>query len=192
LTETRAAWPARPIAADANGSFRSPHELTRWLDGLGLQYIEQPFAPNALAAHAALRAQVSTPVALDESVASVDDLHAALDAGALQVLSLKPARVGGVEAARRMLDVAADHGLDVFVGGMLETGIGRATAVTLAACDGVSLPTDLGPSSRYFDRDICEPIELVAGRLPVPSGPGIGRVPDVARLGEVVVTWADL
>jgi len=192
LVETRAAWPSRPMAADANGSFRSPHELTRWLDDLGLEYLEQPFAAKNLAAHAALRVQVCTPIALDESVGSAGDLHAALDAGAIQVLSIKPARLGGVEAAATLLAQAADHGLETFVGGMLETGIGRATSVALAACEGVTHPTDLGPSSRYFDQDVCDPIELRDGRLPLPNGPGIGRVPDPDRLTELTVAWAEL
>ncbi len=184
LVAARAAWPARPMAADANGSFRSPHELTRWLDDLGLLYLEQPFAPRDLASHAALRALVRTPIALDESIGSTDDLRAADAARALGVVSIKPARVGGVAAAKRILAASVDAGLDAFVGGMLETGIGRAVAVALAACPGVTMPTDLGPSSRYFAADVCEPFVLHGGRLPVPNGPGIGRVPDSARLDQ--------
>jgi O-succinylbenzoate synthase len=191
LRDTRAAWPARPLAADANGSFGSPADL-RGLDDLGLDYLEQPFAPGRPAPFAALRMMVSTPIALDESVASMADLHTAVDQSAIDMVSIKPARLGGVEAAARLLAVASALGVGAFVGGMLETGIGRATAVALAACPGASLPTDLGPSSRYFDHDVCEPMELVGDRLEVPDGVGIGRIPDPDRLVDLRVAWAEL
>jgi O-succinylbenzoate synthase len=192
LAVARASWPARSLAADANGSFGSPADL-RGLDDVGLDYLEQPFPPGRPAAFAALRMMVSTPIALDESVASIDDLQAVVDGGAVDLVSIKPARLGGVAAAARVLAVASGLGLGAFVGGMLETGIGRATALALAACPGASSPTDLGPSSRYFDQDVCEPIEFLADdRLPVPDGPGIGRVPDTDRMAQVTVAFAEL
>ncbi len=108
------------------------------------------------------------------------------------MLSLKPARVGGVEAAVDLLATARDAGVDVFVGGMLETCIGRAAAVALATAPGITMPTDLGPSDRYFEDDLARPIEEDdAGRLLPPDGPGIGREPDDDRLAAVTVDEAE-
>jgi O-succinylbenzoate synthase len=188
LRELRALNPSRWIAADANGSFPSAVDVPTWLDELGLAYLEQPLPPQDLAGAAALRARLTTPIALDESITHPRRLAAAIDAGALDVLSLKPARVGGVEVAVDMLGTAHDAGLDVFVGGMLETGVGRAAAAALATASGVTLPTDLGPSDRYFERDVTDPVVVDGdGRLLPPDGPGIGRVPDPAVLDAVTV-----
>jgi O-succinylbenzoate synthase len=66
---------------------------------------------------------------------------------------------------------------------MLESGVGRAAALAVAAHPSCTLPTDLGPSSAYFAEDLTDPIALdAAGRVLVPAGPGIGRSPDPARL----------
>ena len=186
LRGVRDRHPGLVVMADANGSFGTADEVPAWIDELGLALLEQPLAAGDLAGHAALRGRLATPIALDESIGSPSALRMAIEAGALDVVSVKPARVGGVSAARACLDLAARAGLGAFVGGMLETGIGRAGAVALAATPGCTLPTDLGPSARYFDRDLCAPILVDAdGGLAVPGGPGIGRVPDM----ELLAAW---
>ena len=191
LRELRAAWPDRVMSADANGSFASPDELPRWLDEIGLSFLEQPLAAADLTGHRELRQRISTPIALDESVLGTHELEMAIAADALDLVSIKPARVGGIEAGRRCLDLALAHGLGCFVGGMLETGIGRAGALALAACAGMTAPTDLGPSAQYFAQDICEPLILDSeDRVLVPSGVGLGRRPDPLRLARSVVDFA--
>lgn len=176
------------VAADANGSYGSPDELAG-IDALGLRYLEQPFpASLGLGRLAELHGSLRTATALDESITSVDAAVEAVERGAAKVLSVKPARVGGVEAAAAVVHVAASAGVDAFVGGMLELGIGRAAAAAVAAMDGCTLPTDLGPSSRYVERDVCDPIEGDShGDLLVPTGPGIGRAPDEEVLARVAV-----
>lgn len=178
---------ASRTAADANGSYSDPGALAE-VDSLGLRYLEQPFDPALPWAEAAAwHRSLATAVALDEPLRSIDDVEAALRAGAADVVSVKPARIGGVEAAATAVALARAAGVDAFVGGMLELGIGRATAAALAGLEGCTLPTDLGPSRQYVDRDICEPIETdEEGALVLPDGPGIGRVPDESVLGPCV------
>jgi O-succinylbenzoate synthase len=66
---------------------------------------------------------------------------------------------------------------------MLETGIGRATNLALAAMANFTLPSDIGASSRYFAEDLTEPFELASdGTMAVPDGPGIGVEPLPRRL----------
>jgi O-succinylbenzoate synthase len=176
-----------PVAADANGSLGVAGVAA--LDDLGLAYLEQPLAPGATWADlAGLRASVATPIALDESLTSVADLRAALAAGCCDAVSLKPARMGGVAAAAAAAALCVDAGVACFVGGMFELGIGRASAAAVASLGGCTLPCDLGPSSRYLQRDICSEITCDAeGMLLVPDGPGIGREPYDAALAAATV-----
>src|SRR5690606_9754656 len=183
----RAAHPGLLLAADANGSFAGadPTALA-WADEAGLAYLEQPLAPDDLVGHAELAAALVTPVALDESLATPGLVRAAIALGALDVANVKPARLGGLAAAVAALDACVSAGVDAFVGGMLELGVGRATAAAVAALDGCTLPTDLGPSAQYVAADVAGPVEVdAAGRLVVPAGPGTGVEVDRERLAAV-------
>jgi o-succinylbenzoate synthase len=182
------AVPGVSVAADANGSFGSADDVAP-LDGLGLAYLEQPLAAGATwDDQARLCARLDTPVALDESLTSPDAVQSAVRAGAADVVSVKPARLGGVSAAALSVSIAAEHGVAAFVGGMFELGIGRAAAAAVATLAGCTLPTDLGPSDRYVVEDICEPVVADRdGRLLVPDGAGTGRVPDEERLARWTV-----
>lgn len=173
-----------PVAADANGALGTEPGAIEELDSLGLAYLEQPLPAGVTwDEHAALARSMATPVALDESLTSPDAVRSAVLSGAAGVVSVKPARIGGVEAAATALELAAGSGVDAFVGGMFELGIGRATASALAALPACTLPTDLGPSDRYVAEDVCEPVVTDAGgRLVVPGGPGCGRTPMRERL----------
>ncbi len=93
------------------------------------------------------------------------------------MVNVKPGRVGGYLEARRIHDVCVALGVPVWCGGMLETGIGRAANVALAALPGFVLPGDTSASRRYYATDLTEPFELEDGHLAVPAGPGVGREP---------------
>ncbi len=177
LAALRARFPALPLCADANGAYGpDAAERLRALDDLGLLFLEQPFAPGDLCEHARLAARLCTPICLDESIESPCDLEAAIALSACRVVNLKPARVGGPTAALAVRDRAAAAGLDLWCGGMLETGIGRALNVALAAGPGFTMPGDVSASDRYWEEDLVEPPFrlLPGGRLAVPRGPGIG------------------
>jgi o-succinylbenzoate synthase len=195
LSALRRTFPDLAVAADANGSYRPDDaghrdRLDR-LDRLELLYVEQPLAAGADADLTRLARAWSTPVALDESIAGPADAARLAATGARFALNLKPARVGGLDRALRCLAVAADAGWPAFVGGLLETGVGRALALAAAAWEACSWPTDLGPSNRYWDDDVTEPIELLpGGRLPVPAGPGLGVTPRPERLAALTVDRA--
>jgi O-succinylbenzoate synthase len=186
------AVPRTPVAADANGSYPDAEAvvaLERALGAVRLAYLEQPLAPTTTPDDwARLRAALSVPVALDESLTSLDAVATALRAGAVDVVSVKPARLGGVAPAAAAVALCRDAGADAFVGGMFELGVGRAAAAAVAALDGCTLPTDLGPSARYVETDVTDPVVVDDdGLLLVPQGPGCGREPLVDRLAEVTV-----
>lgn len=188
----REVFPDLALAADANGGLDLdvPGRLAA-VDRLGLEYLEQPLAPDELVATAELAAAADTPIALDESLTSPGAARTALALGAAAVLNVKPGRLGGVAAAADVVALAAEAGVDAFVGGLFETGIGRAGALAVAALPGCTLPTDLGPSDRYFERDLTAAIALGEDGTMAPlPGPGIGTVPDLDRLDEVTVAQA--
>ncbi|MFC6083485.1 o-succinylbenzoate synthase [Sphaerisporangium aureirubrum] len=180
--------PGVPLQVDANAAYTltdAPH-LAR-LDEFGLLLIEQPLADDDIVQHARLATRITTPICLDESIESAAHAAAAISLGACQVVNIKPGRVGGYLEARRIHDLCGAHGVAVWCGGMLETGIGRAANVALAALPGFTLPGDTSASRRYYTADVTEPFTLREGHLDVPTGPGIGVEPIPAALDEVTV-----
>jgi o-succinylbenzoate synthase len=151
------------------------------LDPFNLLLIEQPLAEDDLRGHAELARRIQTPVCLDESITSARAAADAIALGACQIINIKPGRVGGLLEARRIAAVAAANGVPVWCGGMLETGIGRAANVALAACPEFTLPGDVSGSGRFYACDITPPFVLEDGHIRVPTGPGLGVdvLPDV-------------
>jgi O-succinylbenzoate synthase len=162
------------------------------LDPFDLLLIEQPMGEDDILGHASLAKLIRTPICLDESIESARDAAAAITLGACSIINVKPARVGGYLEARRIHDVAASHGVPVWCGGMLETGIGRAANVALAGLPNFVLPGDTSASNRYYTQDLTPPFVLEDGYLRVPTGPGIGVdvLPDV--LSEVTASIEDI
>jgi o-succinylbenzoate synthase len=162
------------------------------LDKYDLLLTEQPLPEDDIRGHAELAKVVSTPVCLDESITSARDAATAIALGAAAIINIKPARVGGYLEARRIHDVALANGIPVWCGGMLETGIGRAANVALAALPGFTLPGDTSASDRYYTTDLTAPFVLEDGHLSVPTGPGIGVdvLPDI--LDAVTVSRAPI
>jgi o-succinylbenzoate synthase len=176
------------LQVDANTAYtlRDARHLAR-LDPFDLLLIEQPLEEEDVLGHADLARLISTPVCLDESIVSAQGAAAAIRLGACQVVNIKPGRVGGYLEARRIHDVAAAHGVAVWCGGMVESGLGRAANVALAALPGFTLPGDVSGSDRFYRTDITEPFVVEDGHLSVPTGPGLGVVPLPDLLDEVTV-----
>lgn len=177
--------PDVPLQVDANAAYRlldAPR--LRRLDEHDLLLIEQPLGEEDLRQHALLARQLRTPMCLDESVISADAAADAIALGAAAVINIKPGRVGGYLEARRIHDLARAHGVAVWCGGMLETGIGRAANVALAALPGFTLPGDVSASDRFYRTDITRPFVLEDGCIRVPDGPGIGVDPIPEAMAE--------
>jgi o-succinylbenzoate synthase len=167
--------PDLALQADANTAYTLASAVhLRGLDEFGLLLLEQPLAAEDLLGHAELARLLATPVCLDESITSPQAAATALRLGACSVVNIKPARVGGYLAARAVHDLCAAHGVPVWCGGMLETGVGRAANLALAALENFTLPGDISATSRYFAEDITAPFVLDDGCIAVPGGPGTG------------------
>ncbi len=172
------------LQVDANTAYTlgDARHLAR-LDPFDLLLIEQPLPEDDVRGHAELARQIRTPVCLDESITSARSAADAIAIGACSVINIKAGRVGGYLEAVRVHDVAQAHGIPVWCGGMLETGLGRAANVALAALPGFVLPGDTSASDRYYRQDVTTaPFVLEEGHVRVPVGPGLGVEPDPAVL----------
>jgi O-succinylbenzoate synthase len=173
----RARFGAIPLMVDANAAYTlADADHLAKLDRFDLMMIEQPLDYDDIADHATLQRRLKTPICLDESIKSVGIAREAIAAGACRIINIKPGRVGGFAESIRLHDLCASHGIPVWHGGMLESGIGRAANVHLSTLPNFSLPGDIAASKRYFDPDLIDPpIEVAAdGTVAVPTGPGIG------------------
>ncbi len=163
------------VDANAAYSLADADQLAK-LDDYGLVCIEQPLGWDQLLEHAELQRRLATPVCLDESLRSVDDVRRALDLDACRNVNLKPARVGGITASREIAALCAERGVPLWCGGMMESGIGRAANLALSSLPAFTQPADMSPASVLFEWDLVDPTYEVAsdGTIAVPSQPGLG------------------
>jgi len=166
-----------PLQVDANAAYTLEDAATlARLDPFKLLLVEQPLDYDDVMDHAVLQKQITTPVCLDESIHTVRIARDAIEAKACQIINIKPGRVGGHQASIELHDLCAAHGIPVWHGGMLESGIGRAHNIHLASLPNFSLPGDIAASKRYYQPDLIDPEIDIArdGTIEVPKGPGIG------------------
>jgi len=190
VTATRRALPDAPLMVDANNAYtESLVSRLMSLDSLGLTMIEQPLAWDDLVRHAALQARLATPICLDESITGMDRAQDMITLRAGRIINIKPGRVGGFTPSKAIHDLCRQHGIPVWCGGMLESGVGRAYNVALASLPNFTLPGDLSPSARYWERDIVTPEWTMnaEGMVTVPTGPGIGVTVDEDRVDDLAV-----
>ena len=187
----RKAFPRIPLQVDANSAYTlETCQVLRPLDKLSLLLIEQPLNEDDLWNHHKLQQQFHTPICLDESITSLLHARAALEMEACKIINIKPGRVGGLSQALLIHDLCVARGIPVWCGGMLETGIGRASNLAIASLPGFTLPGDISASDRYYVEDITnERFVLNPGStIDVPSGPGLGVTIDQAALKKFSLT----
>ena len=188
----RAEFPDIMLMLDANSAYTlADAEHLKQLDEFNLLMMEQPLRDDDIYEHSKLQPQLTTPICLDESIKTANDLRLALELGACRVLNLKPARVGGFSESLEIYRICVEHKLPLWIGGMLETGVGRAANVAFASLPGVILPCDISATDRYFNPDLTEPPFVLNpdSTLSVPSGEGTGVDVVRERLDQAVAYW---
>lgn len=187
----RAAFPDAPLMADANNAYTlADTDHLRQLDDLDLMMIEQPLAYDDVIRHAELQRALRTPICLDESITNVERAEDMIALGSGRIVNIKPGRVGGFTESRAIHNVCESNGIPVWCGGMLESGIGRAYNVALASLPNFTLPGDLSPSARYWERDVVTPEWTMnaEGYVRVPlDRPGLGVQVDAGRIDDLTV-----
>jgi O-succinylbenzoate synthase len=186
----RGRWPDILLSCDANSAYRVKDfsHIAEW-DEFGLLMIEQPLWHDDFYFHSMLQKQLETSICLDESIRNRRDALAAIDMESCRIINIKVGRVGGFSEAIAVHNAAAERGIPVWCGGMLETGIGRAHNIALSSLQNFSLPGDVSASKRYWTEDIIEPEVTVssAGEIEVPDGIGSGFAVRRDRIEKLTV-----
>lgn len=173
----RSRWPKITLSCDANSAYRMKDfdHIASW-DQFDLLMIEQPLWYDDFYFHSMLQKRIKTAICLDESIRNRRDALAAIDMESCRIINIKVGRVGGFSEAIAVHNAAAERGIPVWCGGMLETGIGRAHNIALSSLPNFSLPGDVSASSRYWSNDIIEPEVTVSkkGEIIVPTAVGSG------------------
>ncbi len=176
LRAVRRDYPELALQVDANAAYKLQDWPTlRKLDSYDLLMLEQPLDFDDLLDHSVLARMIRTPICLDESIKKPEDAYKAYRLGSCSIINVKPARVGGLSNAKLIHDFCNGVGMPIWIGGMLETGIGRGHLVAAATLPNVRFPNDISASRRYYEEDLVEPPwELSDGKIMAPSSPGIG------------------
>ena len=158
--------PEGHVRVDANGLWSVDEAVTRipLLDRAagGLEYVEQPC--ERVEDLAVVRRRVETPIAADESIRRAEDPYRVRDLEAADVAVLKVQPLGGVRACLR---IAEDIGLPVVVSSALETSVGIAAGVALAAAlPELPFACGLATVQLLTDDVVTEPLLPQDGRLP--------------------------
>jgi len=173
------------LRLDANGAWSLGEAAERLRAALPYRvaYVEQPV--TSIEDLAALRRAVRIPVAADEAVGGASAARRLVDAGAADVLVVKPARVGGAVETLRIAAIAVEAGIPLVLSTFYETGIGLAAALHLAAAlPGGDVAHGIATASLIASDLLVRSPLLVAGALLPPDAPGLGVELDANVVAE--------
>jgi muconate cycloisomerase len=169
-----------PLGVDANGGWSVEEAVAaiRALEGIGLQYAEQPVARGDFAGMRAVRDQVGVPLMADETVWTAQDVETLLHLDAADLVSLYPGKMGGMTPCLKIATRLADAGKMTYIGSNLELDLGISAmahlAVALPGADFDRWHSDI-IGTLYYERTLAEPpFRPVDGAIRPPDGPGLG------------------
>lgn len=173
------------LRVDANAGYDVDQAIAlgRLLEPYDLELLEQPVAASALAGMAQVRQAIGIPVMADESITDHASLIAVIRAQCADLVKFKVMKQGGFLACRRMLETAAAAGLRVVIGHGFGLGINTVAEIMLAATshsviEGLEC---VGPL-KTADDIVTSKLDLSAGVLALPFGPGLGVTLDDAKV----------
>lgn len=187
----RAAFPNLRLQVDANSAYSMDDaDHLKPLDDLNLLLIEQPLFEDDIWDHHKFQAKFKTPVCLDESIVSPRHARYAIEMNACKIINIKAGRLGGLSQGVMVHDLCQQNNMPVWCGGMLETGIGRASNLALASMPNFTLPGDVSASDRYYHRDITHERFVLNpdSTIDVPTGHGLGVTIDEDALKSYTLT----
>jgi O-succinylbenzoate synthase len=177
VREVRNEFPSLKLQVDANSAYSvDTAQSLIPLDQLNLLLIEQPLAEDDLWDHSILQRRFNTPLCLDESITHPRHARQALEMGSCRIINIKPGRVGGISQGMVIHDICFHQQIPVWCGGMLETGVGRASNLAFASLPNFILPGDISATERYYAEDITEENFCLSAdsTIDVPTKPGLG------------------
>jgi O-succinylbenzoate synthase len=190
----RAVYPNITLMLDANSAYTlDDAEHLRQLDEFNLLMLEQPLGYNDIYEHSKLQPQLESAICLDESIHTVNDVRLAVEFGACKIINLKPARVGGFTESLAIYRFCVENHVPLWIGGLMETGIGRAANLAFASLPGVTMPSDISATDRYYNPDLTEPAFALGenSSIAVPDMLGIGVDVQLERLQAAALRWQE-
>ena len=187
VSAVREEFPNLRLQVDANSAYSLQDvKILMPLDQLNLLLIEQPLFEDDIWDHHKLQKQINTPICLDESIVTPRHARYAIEMNACRVINIKAGRLGGLSQAVIVHDLCKENSMPVWCGGMLETGIGRASNLALASLPNFTLPGDISASDRYYERDITNERFMLNSdsTIDVPHGAGLGVTIDESALAD--------
>ena len=188
----RAALPDITLMLDANSAYTlDDAEHLKQFDAFNLLMLEQPLAYNDIYEHSKLQPLLQSPICLDESIHTANDVRLAFELGACRIINLKPARVSGYTESLEIYKLCVQNDVPLWIGGLLETGVGRSANLAFASLPGVTLPSDISATDRYYNPDLTEPPFALGpnSTIAAPTGPGIGVAVDEERVAAAAARW---
>ena len=152
LEAVRSVFPSQTIHVDGNSAYRySEHaDLLKRLDRFHLAMIEQPFEVGNLYHAAKLQAEMDTPICLDETITEPWQAEVAAEMKACKYINIKPARVGGLQNSLDINEICRQAGIGCWVGGMMESDVGKAICTELAAIPNMVYSHDITPANLNY------------------------------------------
>lgn len=193
IAAVRAKFPDLVIHVDCNSAYTlADLPMLKQLDQFNLAMIEQPLMHDDLLDHAALQAQIQTPICLDESVTSPAKARKAIQLKACRWVNIKLGRTGGLTNALAINQICQDAGLPCWVGSMADSGIGASHNIAFATRPNIKYPSDIFPTDRFYERDLATPEIVHSGpsRFKAQNAPGIGVDPDPEMLARFTLNQA--
>jgi L-alanine-DL-glutamate epimerase-like enolase superfamily enzyme len=161
----------------------------RALEPYGVDWIEQPVHHSLLDGLREVREAVSTPIVVDESATTLEDLLAVIRARAADGVHIKLPVVGGFTVARKMLALAEAAHLYALPGSDTASGIGVAAVRHFAGSARFARGIHGSPLARAVDDVVRDPVPESATELTVPDGPGLGVKLDEEKLARYAVDY---
>jgi len=168
------------LRLDVNGKWDLQTALTacRRLTRFRIDYLEQPLPAAALEELARLRRESPIPIAVDESVTSVESAQEVIEAGAADVFVLKPTILGSFSTTAEVVRLARENNIRAVITSALERVVGRLALVHLAAAERITEPCGL-LTGDLLDEAVSGPVPGEDGQLTVPVSAGLNYEGDL-------------
>ena len=147
--------------------------------------LEAPIRPNRIAGYQALARQRALPILMDEGLLAPDELVEFIRLGMLDGVAMKPARCGGLLAARRQIEIVLDAGLMWLASGLTDPDVSLAATLALFSSYGQARPCALNGPQFLAHSVIDTPFTPKDGQLAPPAGPGLGVVVNESKLKAI-------
>ena len=158
IREVRRQFPSLRLQVDCNGTYSLDDlKLFKEIDEFGLDMIEQPLYFRDLSDHATLQKEIRTPICLDESITTIRDAEQVIRLGSCKIICIKIGRVGGIFEALQIHDLAEKHGIECWVGSMMESSLGAAINVELSTLSNCKYPNEITTDGKFHTENLTDP-----------------------------------